>query len=206
MASGKWQIVSDLYLQLATLQLALLVNLLVYCRAMNKLSILYEPVLILNVTFEPLHVSTMRRALALIMSGKANIVINGRGVVRSQTAVFEAPSVIRLGHMVKRPRPRIHLSKREVLRRDGYACQYCGTKASHMTIDHIIPRRLNGSHSWENLVAACPSCNRRKGGKLLRESRMVLKRRPFEPRPTAAYRFSIHLQRHQEWAQFVDGW
>ena len=178
----------------------------VYCLVMDKQSILYEPVLILNVTFEPLHVSTMRRAMALLMSGKANIVINGRGVIRTQTAVFEAPSVIRLGHMVKRPRPRIHLSKREVLRRDGYACQYCGTKTSHMTIDHIIPRHLNGPHSWENLVAACPSCNRRKGGKLLRESRMALKRRPFEPRPTAAYRFSIHLQRHQEWTQFVDGW
>ncbi len=173
---------------------------------MNTYTILSEPVLILNITFEPLHVSTMRRAMTLLLSGKASLVINGRGVIRSQTAVFEAPSVIRLGHMVKRPRPRIHLSKREVLRRDGYACQYCGTTTSHMTIDHIIPRRLNGPHSWENLVAACSSCNRRKGGKLLRESRMVLKRRPFEPRPTAAYRFSTPLQRHQEWTQFVDGW
>jgi len=178
----------------------------VYCLVMNKQSILYEPVLILNATFEPLHVATMRRAMALLIAGKANIVINGRGEIRSQTAVFEAPSVIRLGHMVKRPRPRIHLSKREVLRRDGYVCQYCGTTTSHMTIDHVIPRHLSGPHSWENLVAACPSCNRRKGGKLLRDLRMVLKRRPFEPKPTAIYRFSTHLQRHQEWTQFVEGW
>lgn len=178
----------------------------VYCFLMNKLSILYEPVLILNVTFEPLHVSPMRRALTLILSGKANIVINGRGVVRSETAVFEAPSVIRLAHMVKRPRPRVHLSKREVLRRDEYRCQYCGTMNAPMTIDHIIPRRLNGPHSWQNLVAACPSCNRRKGGKLLKEVRMVLKRRPFEPKPTASYRFNSHLQQHKEWVQFVNGW
>jgi 5-methylcytosine-specific restriction endonuclease McrA len=178
----------------------------VYCLLMNNLSILYEPVLILNVTFEPLHVSSMRRALALILSGKADIVINGRGVVRSETAVFEAPSVIKLAHMVKRPHPRIHLSKREVLRRDEYRCQYCGTTAGQMTIDHIIPRRLNGPHSWQNLVAACPSCNRRKGGKLLKEARMVLKRRPFEPKPTASYRFSTYVQRHKEWAPFVDGW
>lgn len=173
---------------------------------MNKQSILHEPVLILNVTFEPLHVSPMRRALALVLSGKADIVINGRGVVRSKTAVFEAPSVIRLAHMVKRPYPRIHLSKREVLRRDEYRCQYCGTTTGQMTIDHIIPRCLNGPHSWQNLVTACPSCNRRKGGKLLNEARMVLKKRPFEPKPTARYRFSTHLQRHKEWAQFVDGW
>ena len=173
---------------------------------MNTHTILDEPVLILNVTFEPLHVSTMRRAMMLLLSGKASLVINGRGVIHTQTAVFEAPSVIRLGHMVKRPRPRIHLSKREVLRRDGYRCQYCGTMAARMTIDHVIPRHLNGAHSWENLVAACPACNHKKGGKLLRESRMVLKRRPFEPRPTAAYRFSTHLQRHQEWVQFIEGW
>ncbi len=173
---------------------------------MGKQSILNESVLILNVTFEPLNVTTMKRALSLIFSGKANIVINGRGVVRSQTAVFDAPSVIRLGYMVKRPRPRIHLSKQEILRRDEYRCQYCGIQSGQMTVDHIIPRHLNGPHSWKNLVTACPSCNLKKGGKSLRDSRMMLRRRPFEPKPTATYRFGSHLQCHQEWSQFIEGW
>lgn len=167
---------------------------------------LEEPVLILNVTFEPIHVCSTKRALALVMSGKAEIVLNGRGVIRSAASQYEIPSVIKLGYMVKRPRPRIALSKREILRRDDYTCQYCGRKMRTLTLDHVIPRRLGGSHSWDNLVAACSPCNRRKGGKRPAEAEMHLHRAPFEPNPSAAYRFGSHLEQHQEWAQFIDGW
>ena len=96
--------------------------------------ILNEPVLILNVNFEPLHVTNIKRALSLILSGKAEIVLNGRGVIRSSMAEFEAPSVIKLGYMVRRPRPRVALSKREVLRRDNFTCQYCSRKMRFLTI------------------------------------------------------------------------
>lgn len=167
---------------------------------------LSEPVLILNVNFEPLHVCNTKRALAIVISGKAEIVLNGRGVIRSSSAVFEVPSVIRLSHMIRRPHPRVALSKREVLRRDNYTCQYCGKQMHFLTIDHVIPRRQQGSHSWDNLVAACPPCNRRKGGHRPGEVQMRLIRQPFEPKPTAAYRFGRHLNQHQEWAQFVEGW
>ncbi len=173
---------------------------------MVKNGILNEPVLILNVNFEPLHVCNIKRALSLILSGKAEIVLNGRGVIRSSTAEFEAPSVIKLGYMIRRPRPRVALSKREVLRRDNYTCQYCGRRVRFMTIDHVVPRRQGGGHSWQNLVAACPSCNRKKGGKRPEEANMLLHRLPVEPSPTAVYRFSHHLQHHQEWVQFVEGW
>ena len=173
---------------------------------MSKKGILYEPVLTLNANFEPLHVCSTRRALALIWSGKAEIIINGRGVIRSNTAVYDLPSVIRLGHMIKRPRPRIALSKREILRRDNYTCQYCGRKGPPMTIDHVYPRHLGGGHTWENLVAACPSCNRRKGGQTLDRANMPLRRMPFEPKPSARYRFSRHLQNREEWVQFIEGW
>ncbi len=173
---------------------------------MVKNGILNEPVLILNVNFEPLHVCNTKRALSLILSGKAEIVLNGRGYIRSSTAVFEAPSVIKLGYMVKRPRPRVALSKREVLRRDDFTCQYCGQKTKFLTIDHVIPRRQGGGHSWQNLVAACPSCNRRKGGKRPEEAKMLLRRLPVEPNPTAVYRFGRHLSQHKEWIQFVEGW
>lgn len=173
---------------------------------MSSDGLLQEPVLILNVTFEPMHVCSTKRALALVLSGKAEIVINGRGTIHSAASQFEIPSVIKLSHMVRRPRPRIALSKREILRRDDYTCQYCGRKMRTLTLDHVVPRRYGGPHSWENLVAACSPCNRRKGGKLVAEADMVLSRMPFEPSPSAAYRFGTHLEQHQEWAQFIEGW
>lgn len=173
---------------------------------MVKNGILNEPVLLLNVNYEPLHVCNIKRALSLILSGKAEIILNGRGVIRSSTAEYEAPSVIRLSYMVRRPRPRVALSKREVLRRDDFTCQYCGRQVRYLTIDHVIPRHQGGGHSWQNLVAACPPCNRRKGGKRPEEANMSLRRSPVEPQPTAVYRFSHHLQKHEEWLQFIEGW
>lgn len=173
---------------------------------MSSDGLLNEPVLILNVTYEPIHVCSTKRALALVLSGKAEIVINGRGTIRSALAVFELPSVIKLSYMVKRPRPRIALSKREILRRDDYTCQYCGRKMRTLTLDHVIPRRQGGQHTWENLVAACSACNRHKGGKVPSEAQMPLRRAPFEPNPTAEYRFGSHLIEHQEWAEFIRGW
>ena len=169
-------------------------------------SILNEPVLILNVNFEPLHVCNTKRALSLILSGKAEIILNGRGTIRSPSAEFELPSIIKLQYMVKRPRPSVSLSKREILRRDNYICQYCGRKSSHLTIDHIVPRHMGGPHSWLNLVAACSPCNRRKGGRTPEQANMSLLRAPFEPSPSAAYRFGRHLEHHEEWVPFVRGW
>ncbi|MFN2189688.1 MAG: HNH endonuclease [Candidatus Promineifilaceae bacterium] len=173
---------------------------------MSPLDKLREPVLILNVNFEPLHVCDTKRALGLVFSGKAEILLNGRGTIRSTSAEYDIPSVIRLGYMVRRPRLEISLTKREILRRDEYTCQYCGYHSSVMTVDHVVPRRLGGTHSWTNVVAACPSCNRKKGGKLSENVNMRLRRQPFRPKATAAYRFGQHLALHTEWEQFISGW
>jgi 5-methylcytosine-specific restriction endonuclease McrA len=167
---------------------------------------LNEPVLILNVNYEPLHVCTIKRALSLVFAGKAEILLNGRGYIRTCAERFEIPSVIKLAYMVKRPRPRISLSKREVLRRDNYTCQYCGRRMTHLTIDHVVPRHVGGRHSWQNLVAACAPCNRRKGGQTPEQANMMLRRRPGEPSASAVYLFGGHLDRHSEWRQFIEGW
>jgi 5-methylcytosine-specific restriction endonuclease McrA len=167
---------------------------------------LHEPVLLLNINFEPLNVCTSRRALTLVFSGKADIVINGRGYIRSSTVEIELPSIIKMRYMVKRPRPRVALSKREILRRDNYTCQYCGRRSSMLTLDHIVPRHLNGPHSWHNLVAACASCNRRKGGRTPDQAGMRLLRLPYEPSASAHYRFGRHLDQRQEWEPFLTGW
>ncbi len=174
--------------------------------AMLASSTLDEPVLLLNVNFEPLHACNMRRAIALIMTHKAEVVVNGRGFIRTSSRELEAPSVIRLRYMVKRPRPRLALSKREILRRDNFTCQYCGKKSTNLTIDHVLPRHMGGKHSWENLAAACPACNRRKGGNMMEQVGMALLRTPFEPTPSAEYRFGRQAEQYQEWEPFIAGW
>ena len=126
---------------------------------------LNRAVLVLNANYEPLHVCSTKRAVGLLVTGKAELMVNGRGHIRTARLTYPAPSVIRLEHMIKRPRPRVKLSKREIFRRDNYTCQYCGRQTQHLTIDHVIPRHKGGGHEWDNLVAACPPCNRRKGGR-----------------------------------------
>jgi len=164
------------------------------------------PVLVLNANFEPINVCSTRRAIGLVLNGKAALVLNGRGEIKTVSRSYPRPSIIRLDHMVKRPRLRVRLTKREILRRDDYTCQYCGQHLPHLTIDHVIPRRLGGKHSWDNLVAACPSCNHRKGGRTLEQVQMHLLHVPKEPPSSARYLFARHLRENKEWLPFVDGW
>ena len=167
---------------------------------------MYEPVLVLNASFEPLNVCTTRRAICLVLTGKADLVLNGRGEIRTVSRSFPRPSIIRLERMIKRPRVRVRLTKREVLRRDEYTCQYCGKHSPHLTIDHVFPRRLGGEHTWQNLVAACPNCNHRKGGRTIEQAHMRLLRKPNEPPASALYRFAHHINNNRDWLPFVEGW
>lgn len=165
-----------------------------------------RPVLLLNANYEPIHVCHTKRAMGLLIVGKAKIILNGRGTIRTPSSTFLRPSVIRLSYMVRRPRPRVKLNKKEILRRDNHTCQYCGRRSSYLTIDHVTPRRLNGAHWWDNVVAACPACNHRKGGRTLEEAHMKLLRQPKEPPATAHYLFGRYLVENQEWGDFVKGW
>ncbi len=165
-----------------------------------------EPVLVLNANYEPLNICDTRRAIGLIFSGKAEMVADGRGYIRTTRASFPRPSVIRLEHIVHRPRPRVKLTKREIFRRDNYTCQYCGRQAQHLTIDHILPRHRGGQHRWDNLVTACAACNRRKGGHLLAEVNMHLKHQAVEPPATATYLFGRHASENEEWRKYIEGW
>jgi len=167
---------------------------------------LNRPVLVLNANYEPLNVCDTKRAVGLLVTGKAELVVNGRGHIRTARITYPAPSVIRLEHMIRRPRPRVKLSKREVFRRDNYTCQYCGRQTPHLTIDHVIPRHRGGGHRWDNLVAACPACNRRKGGRTAIEAQMLLKHKPDEPTATASYLFGRHLKDNTEWEKYIQGW
>jgi len=107
------------------------------------------PVLVLNQNYQPFNVCNARRAFVLLGLGKAELLANGRGDIRSVSMVFPVPSVIRLVYMVKRPLLRRRLSRRAIFFRDKYACQYCGTESKTLTLDHIIPRSRGGAHVWE---------------------------------------------------------
>lgn len=165
-----------------------------------------KPVLLLNANYEPIHVCNTKRAMGLLMTHKAELILNGRGVIRTPSLTLPRPAVIRLSYMVHRPRPRVKLSKKEILRRDDYTCQYCGQRNARLTIDHVTPRRLGGAHWWDNLVAACPACNRHKGGRTMVEAHMKLLRQPQEPQATASYLFGRYLVKNQEWNEFIRGW
>ena len=141
------------------------------------------PVLVLNLNYVPVNICTVRRAIVMVGKGKAELLENHQGELHTVTAVIEAPSIIRLVYMVKRPFLPRKLSKKEVFLRDRYTCQYCGKKAQDLTLDHVIPRRQHGSHTWENVVAACNRCNLRKAGRTPVEARMQLNKPPRAPDP-----------------------
>jgi len=167
---------------------------------------MHEPVLVLNANFEPIHVCSTRRAIGLILDGKANLILNGRGYIHTVSQILPRPSVIRLETQIHRPRPRVKLTRREIFRRDNYTCQYCGRRDVPLTVDHVIPRHMGGQHNWTNLVTACSACNHRKGGRKVDEAHMRLARPPKEPPASASYIFGRHLADNDEWEPYISGW
>ncbi|MGE3662894.1 MAG: HNH endonuclease [Pseudonocardia sp.] len=138
-------------------------------------------VLLLNATFEPLAVVTAKRAVVLMLTGKAECIeVALEGAFHSESLTVPAPSVMRLSRYVRVPyRASVPMTRTGVLRRDGRRCAYCGKRAD--TIDHVIPRSRGGTHSWENCVAACRVCNSRKADRLLCELGWTLDTPPRAP-------------------------
>jgi len=137
--------------------------------------------LVLNATYEPLCVVPSRRAAVLVLDHKADVLHDTGEALRSERLTLAVPSVIRLRHFVKVPyRRRAPLNRRGIFARDGHRCQYCSAGAE--SIDHVVPRSKGGEHTWENVVAACRSCNVRKRDRLLHETSMVLRGTPTAPR------------------------
>lgn len=160
-------------------------------------------VLVLNLDYQPLNVCNVRRAVVLLAKDKAQVVEHNGHLIVSARQILQSPSVIRLAYHIKRPRPVVKLTRREILQRDEHACQYCGRRGHELTIDHVLPRHRGGQHAWENVVAACKSCNHRKGGKTLHEARMHLIREPFRPPSTPRYLFSSYLKTERNWHKFL---
>lgn len=140
-------------------------------------------VLLLNATYEPLQLVTERRAIVMILDGRAEVVAvpENPDLCRSARLTVEVPSIVRLHNMVKLP-SRVRtppLTRRAVLARDGHRCGYCGGAAD--TIDHIRPRSRGGKNEWTNVVACCRSHNFQKGDRLLEEIGWALRVEPRAP-------------------------
>ena len=161
-------------------------------------------VLLLNATFEPLAVVTAKRAVVLMLSGKAECVqaaLDG-GAFRSESLNIAAPSVMRLSRYVRVPyRASAPMTRAGVLRRDGRTCVYCGKRAD--TIDHVVPRSRGGTHSWENCVAACRPCNSRKADRLLTELGWTLRVQPAAPRRGRSGVLTLTAEPHPTWEPWL---
>jgi 5-methylcytosine-specific restriction endonuclease McrA len=151
---------------------------------------LQRPVLVLNASFEPINICAARRALVLVLKGLASAEEESVSAVRSARNVVRLPSVIRLLEYRRIPHQTRALSRKNILMRDRYTCQYCHRtlSSSDLTLDHVIPRSRAGESAWENLVACCHPCNNRKGSRTPEEAGMKLTK---QPRP-----FNLHTNRH----------
>jgi 5-methylcytosine-specific restriction endonuclease McrA len=162
--------------------------------------------LVLNQNYEPLNVCGVKRAFVLVFGDKADLLETGNEEIRGVERSFPTPSVIRLRHQVRRPLPRIRLTRREVFARDRQRCQYCGLERLDLTLDHVIPRHHGGTHEWENIVTACQACNHRKGGRTPREAQMRLLQKPILPQLSVPQLLVHYLNHYEEWRPFLFGW
>ena len=151
---------------------------------------LQRPVLVLNASYEPINICAARRALVLVLKGVASAEEETLIAVHSARSHVRLPSVIRLLEYRRIPRQTRALSRKNILMRDRYTCQYCHRllPSAELTLDHVIPRSRAGESAWENLVACCHGCNNRKGSRTPEEAGMKLAR---QPKP-----FSLHTSRH----------
>jgi 5-methylcytosine-specific restriction endonuclease McrA len=184
--------------------------------------VLCFPVLVLNRYFQPVQITNVRRAFVLLYGGSAVAVEGGElydfpawrelpagerpglAVVGGQLRV---PRVLHLLRYDRTPRTLVRLSRRNLMLRDDFQCQYCGRRPPlrDLNIDHIVPRSRGGADSWDNLVTACRSCNLRKGSRTPEEAGVPLLRPPSRPRWTVAARIRMAMGHpFPEWEPFLE--
>ena len=187
---------------------------------------LNSSVLVLNRSFMPIHVTSVRRAFAMVYQGCANVVDEdyqtfdfetwceqrvpiGVDAIGSSRGPIRVPRVIVLRLFDRLPKRHVRYSRSNVFARDNFTCQYCGKRPprAQLNLDHVVPRAQGGRTTWENVVASCVPCNRTKGGRTPEQAKLRLRRRPMRPRWTPLTGSPIALTggRHKEWAPFTVG-
>lgn len=185
--------------------------------------VLCTPVLVLNRNFEPVHLTTARRAFVLLYGGAAHALDESGetydfdlwrelpardddDVVPTVAGSVRVPRVLHLHDYDRTPRLQVRLTRRNLMVRDAHQCQYCGRRPPlrDLNIDHVLPRSRGGMDSWENLVTSCKPCNLRKGWRTPEEANMRLARRPFRPKWTMSAQILLGTgSRYREWEPFL---
>lgn len=141
--------------------------------------------LILNASFEPLHIVSWQKAVQLLFQGKVEVIEESTLEIRTVRFSIKVPSVLRLLKFVSLNRARqvIRFSRANVFSRDSHRCQYCNQhfQKHALTLDHVIPVVQGGSKNWDNIVTSCKPCNQKKGGRTPTQAGMKLVREPVEP-------------------------
>ena len=164
-----------------------------------------KQVLVLNASYEPLSLVSVRRAVVLLLREKAELLEATEHLLRSSRQNMRVPLVIRLVHYVRLPHRKVPSTRAAVMLRDANTCQYCGEMPGRqfLTVDHVVPRSRGGTHEWVNLVTACTRCNQKKGSLTPEEASMHLIRKPFEPSYVALVLLSNPVAA-QRWENMMD--
>ena len=166
-----------------------------------------EHTLLLNATFEPIKVVSWQRAMTLWCQGRVEILETHDREVRAVTFSFRLPSIVRLLRFVKvRNLHQVKFSRANIYVRDNYTCQYCAQRfePENLTFDHVVPVAQGGRRSWDNIVTACVSCNRRKDARTPAEAGMTLLRAPRRPAASARFRATVGIRTTPEsWRNYL---
>lgn len=163
-------------------------------------------VLVLDKALQPIEVVGWEDAVVLLVTGKAEVVEEYEDVdIRSEKMTFKLPSVLRLLTYFAKRKPLVRFSRYNIFLRDNWCCQYCGgkRKSEDLTFDHVTPVVQGGRKSWENIVAACMPCNRKKGGRTPEQAGMRLLRKPVQPRLTPVMTIRLTATTPESWRSYL---
>jgi 5-methylcytosine-specific restriction endonuclease McrA len=165
-------------------------------------NLLSSAVLVLNANYSPMTICTAKRAISLYFLNKIDVLSNYDDKINSPSLSLDLPSVIKIKTYIKNSNMSVEISRKNILARDGYKCQYCGAQSKALTVDHVIPKFRNGLDSWDNLVAACKNCNQIKGEKTPEEAKMPLLKKP--KRPNRIHYFQRLVKKKQaDWRPYL---
>jgi 5-methylcytosine-specific restriction endonuclease McrA len=163
---------------------------------------LNRQVLVLNQNYLPMTVCNAKKAVTMIYRGRAEVIEQDNILIRSVSWSIPMPLVVRIGVYVRVPVKRVELTRKNVIKRDGHQCQYCGVKNTSMTVDHVVPKAKGGGDSWENLVCACVRCNNTKGGNTPEQASMKLLRKPKRPSRLAFIQHFVGVK-DEKWRPYL---
>jgi len=164
-----------------------------------------ERTLLLNQGYEPLATISWQRAISLLTLGKVEVIEEYDRELRSRFLVIRMPAVVRLLNRFRRHKQAVKFSRRNILARDNWKCQYCGDriKTDEMTQDHVVPRSRGGKTNWENIVTACSDCNAKKANRTPKQAGMKLKKKPLKPSWVPVFSIQLSGAAPEQWRSYV---